>query len=71
MIGSDFQPYEMPYSARCQPCGKLMKKGETVLASIREGKVRKRVCSEDCAKTFDLEFWEGVADYNETKRFLR
>jgi hypothetical protein len=61
MIGSDFVPYVMKYKRFCGECHKPMLPGDTVLASIRGGKVKKYVCSEDCRRTFDDGFWQGRA----------
>ena len=53
----------------CMECDRRVTKGETILASYRGGKLRKRVCSEDCRKTFDEEYW--LDQIEKTDRGLR
>ena len=60
-IGSDFVPDTAIRLTYCSECGKRMPIGFTSLVSIRNGKVAKRVCSEECRLTFDNNFWQGVA----------
>jgi hypothetical protein len=60
MIGSDFVWIVNPYTRRCGECHKKVEKGERIMASIKGGKVKKYVCSEDCRLEFDNEFWQGV-----------
>jgi len=38
---------------RCSECGQKTAKGEETYVHRRNGKVMKRVCSEQCGKTFD------------------
>jgi len=68
MIGSDFQPRVYPHVIRCSECGRKIAAGETALASIREGKVKKIVCSEDCRQEFDARFWAEAARKNARRR---
>lgn len=60
MIGTDFKPIVLTSSRRCSECGKRLRCGETMLASIRNGRTRKLVCSENCRESFDLKFWEQI-----------
>ncbi len=66
LIGSDFVRVISDRVRHCSQlnCGKRIKKGDTCLMSIRDGKVKKIVCSEDCRQDFDAEFWEGAAQRN-------
>lgn len=49
------------YVRRCSECGEKIPKGNPALASIKNGKVRKVVCSENCRLEFDARFWENRA----------
>lgn len=60
-IGSDFVPYALLSTRPCGECGGRMHKGDTVLASLRNGKPQKIVCSENCRLEFDNYFWQEVA----------
>lgn len=62
LLGSDFTPDPVRRHARCGECGKKMRRGEVSLVSVRDGKVRKRVCGENCRLEFDDRMWQGVAD---------
>ena len=53
----------------CMECGRRVAKGKRILVSYRGGKLRKRVCSEDCRKTFDEEYW--LQQIEKTDRGLR
>jgi hypothetical protein len=64
MIGSDFQPRVYPHKVRCSECDHVILAGETALVSVREGKVRKIVCGEDCRQEFDARFWAEAARKN-------
>jgi len=68
LIGSDFQPKPYAYTVRCSECGKKIAASIAVLVSIKDGKVKKRVCGEDCRLTFDDHFWRGVARRNAVQR---
>ena len=61
LIGNDFISYTQKVTGRCSECGGTMLAGSKVLASIRHGKVQKRVCSERCRLEFDARFWDEVA----------
>lgn len=69
MLGNDFQPHIAECNGKCGECGKPHKKGATVLASIRKGKVKKHVCSEECRQAFDGGFYQRVADGIERRDF--
>jgi hypothetical protein len=60
MIGSDFVEHIETSMVYCSECGKKIRPGEKSLCSIRGGKVKKRVCSEDCRLEFDNGFWQNV-----------
>jgi len=66
LIGSDFVRQISDRPRRCSQLmfGKRIKKGDVCLMSIRNGKIMKVVCSEDCRQDFDAEFWEGAAQRN-------
>jgi hypothetical protein len=65
LIGNDFIKRPATRSCYCSECGKKIRKGEPELVSIRRGKVRKRVCSEECRLEFDSAIWQEFADKNE------
>ena len=61
MIGSDFIKQTSSRTTICSECLRKIPAGVEALVSIKKGKVRKRVCSEDCRLTFDANFWYAVA----------
>lgn len=61
LIGSDFVPQTVKYVCNCSECGKTLSPGDTALVSIKKGKVRKRICSEECRLEFDARFWQAAA----------
>lgn len=61
MIGSDFVEQVAKHGFACGECGGRIHPGMTYLASIKDGKVRKKVCGEDCRLTFDDRFWQAKA----------
>ncbi len=67
MIGSDFQPEVMAKICRCSECGRKLDVGTSALVSRKRGKVKKRVCSEECRKTFDFNYWQHIADLREKR----
>lgn len=68
LIGSDFVPHTIKYVKHCGECGYKMQVGYRALASIRDGKVKKIVCSEECRLEFDANFWAAAAARNSKKR---
>lgn len=62
MIGSDFIEVKNPYTRHCGECGRKILKGEQILASIKNGEVKKYVCSEECRLEFDNRIWQQFAD---------
>ena len=62
MIGNDFVLKAVKFTTHCSECGKKIPANTPALVSIKKGKVRKRVCSEECRLTFDAWFWADVAD---------
>lgn len=68
MIGSDFKPTILVRSRRCGECSRNMSAGNTYLASIKDGKIKKWVCSEMRRLAFDDSFWQGIAEVNERRR---
>ena len=61
MIGSDFTVQRVTYRTKCGECHKILRLGDNSLVSMRGGKVRKRVCSEECRLVFDDRYWRGKA----------
>lgn len=61
LIGSDFVKVNASRPCHCSECGHHIAAGAQCLESIRSGKVRKRVCSEDCRLTFDDNYWQEKA----------
>lgn len=67
LIGSanSFQAYILKEKWMCQECQLYFNKGEKILASIdKSGRVRKKVCSDECRLAFDDRFWQDTAVYN-------
>ena len=60
-IGSDFVKQIYCRSVRCGECGQKFPAGFTWLVSIRNGRIQKRVCGEECRLEFDNRYWQGVA----------
>jgi hypothetical protein len=61
-IGCDFVEQEVTRTAYCSECGMKIPAGAIALVSIGlNGKVAKRVCSEECRLEFDNAFWQEVA----------
>jgi hypothetical protein len=42
--------------------------GQPILQSIKNGKVKKVVCSEKCRLDFDARIWQEIAARNEKRR---
>jgi len=53
---------------RCSECGVGIPAGGDMLASVKKGKVKKAVCSEECRQEFDARVWQEFADLNEKRR---
>lgn len=68
VIGMNFVQQPAPRDTKCSECGRPIVKGTECLASIRDGKVRKRVCSEDCRLEFDARIWQTIAAKNTKRR---
>lgn len=60
-IGSDFILRAAEYTTFCSECDRSIPKGELAFVSIRNGKIQKRVCSEDCRLEFDARYWQERA----------
>ena len=67
VLGSNFVTQPAPRKMKCSECGHPIAQGQETLASVSDGKVRKRVCSEDCRLEFDARIWQTIARKN-TKR---
>ena len=61
LIGSDFVWVVQKRCTRCSECHNTIRAGEKALESIRDGKCKKRVCSETCRLDFDANFWLNAA----------
>ena len=68
VLGSDFTKMTSVVRRRCSECGKDIPAGGDMLASVKKGKVKKVVCSEECRLEFDARVWQEFADLNEKKR---
>jgi hypothetical protein len=68
MIGNDFISEPAPYKLRCSECAKVINPGETCLVSRKDGKVKKRICGEECRLEFDNRFWQAAARRNARRR---
>ena len=62
LIGSDFVWVVQKRSTRCSECHDTIRTGAKALASIRDGKCKKRVCSETCRLDFDTNIWLNAAN---------
>ena len=56
LIGSDFTEKTYGISKTCSECLRRFPPDHVWLVSIRNGRVRKRVCSEECRMKFDDEY---------------
>jgi uncharacterized Fe-S center protein len=61
LIGSDFVSVVQKRKTRCSECHADIPVGAIALESIKDGKCKKRVCSEKCRLDFDDAFWQSVA----------
>jgi uncharacterized Fe-S center protein len=61
LIGSDFVWVVQKRCTRCSECHNTIRAGAKALESIRDGKCKKRVCSETCRLDFDANFWLNAA----------
>ena len=69
MLGSDFTKMTSVVRRRCSECGKGIPAGGDMLASVKKGKVKKVVCSEECRLEFDARvWWQEFDDLNEKRR---
>ncbi len=64
LIGSDFVAVFQKKRTRCSECQSVIETGEAAFESIRDGKCKKRVCSERCRLAFDDAFWQAAAQRN-------
>lgn len=67
-IGSDFVEEVAEHNVRCSECRLLIVGGQTCLVSRKDGKVKKRVCGENCRLEFDARFWQNAARRNQRRR---
>jgi hypothetical protein len=68
-IGSDFVKATAPYGFRCSECDRFIAKGLPCQVSVKDGKVKKRLCaSEDCRLEFDARVWSAFAWRNRKLR---
>lgn len=57
------------HSSRCLECGRLIVRGGPCLVSRDvAGRVRKRVCSQECREDFDADLWDAIAKKREWRR---
>lgn len=70
LLGSkaNFQEYKYTYRTHCSECTREIPAGTVCLVSMRNGVVKKRVCSEECRQTFDDRVWREIANKNEKRR---
>ena len=60
-IGSDFVWAASARKVRCSECSRYIAPGVASLVSIRNGRVQKRVCSDECRLEFENNYWQQVA----------
>jgi hypothetical protein len=68
MIGNDFVKVWNSVKRKCGECGNTIPKGEYMLASYKDGKCKKIVCSEECRLEFDAWVWQFIASKNAARR---
>lgn len=69
LIGSDFVSSVTIHSYYCSECGHWIRSGEPCMVSLKDGKVKKRLCMrESCREQFDARVWESFACRNAKKR---
>jgi hypothetical protein len=68
MLGSDFTKMTSVIRRLCSECGHVIPVGGDMLASVKGGKIKKAVCSEECRLEFDARVWQEIADINEKRR---
>jgi hypothetical protein len=68
LIGNDFTLMTSTVRRRCSECGAGIPAGSDMLASVKYGKVRKVVCSENCRLEFDARVWQEFAERNQRNR---
>jgi hypothetical protein len=68
LIGNDFITTTYLGKVRCSECGKVITAGQPVLVSQKNGKVRKRICGEECRLNFDARVWQQIARKNSIRR---
>lgn len=61
MIGTDFEVHVSHRMRYCSECGSRILAGVAALASIKNGRIRKTVCGQECASKFDARFWAAAA----------
>lgn len=64
VLGASFVKQPAPRKVKCSECGHPIAEGQETLVSVYDGKVRKRVCSEDCRLKFDARIWQTIAKKN-------
>lgn len=57
----------MTTTSSCGHCSKTLRPGDVSLVSRRGSTVKKRVCSEACARDFELEYFSSRADVREER----
>ena len=64
LLGSarGFVEQAAPSAYVCSECLERFDAGSPCLVSIRGGKVKKRVCSDECRLQFDGRIWQEIAD---------
>lgn len=67
LLGSraSFTEQLAPKSYKCSECGDRFPKDSPCLVSIRNGRVTKRICGEECRLTFDDRIWQERANENQ------
>jgi hypothetical protein len=69
LIGNDFIERISPRDCVCSECGEFIRQGQTQKVSIRNGKVKKILCTkEDCRLEFDARIWDDIARKNASRR---
>jgi hypothetical protein len=61
LIGNNFVPKTYTTTVYCGECNGRFPLGTVMLVSIRKGRVREKVCNEECRLKFDNHFWQTIA----------
>ena len=60
------------HASRCSECHETIRKdGPCLVSRNKKGRIKKKVCSQECRETFDDKFWQGLVYAREERRKRR